>query len=175
MISRLLETNLDYLEKFGIREMEDVNCLQLTNMHPLIERLRQFVCIFEITRDKEAVRPLIEKEIKQCREMLTISENIWFYANYGQELKENVKNLRELFNRLACNFDDGLYVLHQIEENDVVRQRILLKGYINQFGLRAKWKQLNEEGVVSLAACAKAYQIDTLAQFYKMSAVERRI
>jgi len=171
MISRLLETNLDYLEQFGIRTMEDVNCLQLTNMQPLIERLRQFVCLCEVTGDKEAVRPLIEKEIKQCREVLTISENIGLYGNYGQELKETVKNLRELFDQLARDFDHGLGFLQQIEEYDIVRQRILLKGYINQAGLRAKWEQLNKEGVVSLAACAKVYKIDTLAQFYKMSAL----
>lgn len=174
--SRLLDTKTDYLEQFGLRTMEDVNCLQLTNMQPLIERLQQLVCLVEVTGDKDTVRPLIEKEIKQCKEVLTISENIsiGLYGNYGQELEQIVKNLRELFNRLACNFDDGLYVLKQIEENGIVRQRILLKGYINQAGLRAKWKQLNDEGIVSLGACAKVYKIDTLAQFYNMSAIECR-
>ncbi len=166
--ARHLETKkIDYLEQFGLRTMEDVNCLQLTSMQPLIERLRQFVCFFEITRDKETVRPLIKKEIEKCRKVLTISENISeeLYGNYGQELEQIVKNLRELFDKLACNFDDGLVLLKEIEQNDIVRQRILLKGYINQSGLQDKWKVLNEMGILRLAQYAEVFTPDT---FYRM-------
>jgi hypothetical protein len=52
----------------------------------------------------------------------------------------------------VSNFANGLGILDAIEREDIVRQRILLKGYINQSGQRQKWTQLNKTGIVSLAA-----------------------
>jgi hypothetical protein len=149
--SRLLQAKIDTLEAFGLSNMEDIDCLQLRNMQPLIERLRHLVCLSEIS--EVTARPLIEKEIEKCREVLKRSDGSSFYGNYGKELEETVNTLNKWFDELSRkNCRNGLGILDAIEQEDIKRQLILLKGYINQSGQRQKWTQLNKTGIVSLAA-----------------------
>jgi hypothetical protein len=148
--SRLLQARIDTLEAFGLRNMEDIDCLQLRTMQPLIKRLRTLVYLSE--KSEEVARPLIMNVIAQCKEVLKRSDGTSFYGNYDKELEETVKVLNQWFDRLSSNFANGLGILDAIEREDIVRQRILLKGYINQPGKRKKWTELNKTGIVSLAA-----------------------
>ena len=45
--SRLISANITHLEAFGLRQMEDIDCLQLRAMQPSIERLRQLFLLFD--------------------------------------------------------------------------------------------------------------------------------
>ncbi len=149
--TNLLSVERGYLATVGLLEMEDVDLLQLRTMQPSIERLRQLLCFLTITGDEERLRPLIEKEIEQCREMLKGSDNFSDKLTYGQdgeELQNNVRLLRDLFDNLFSNFAEGLAQLKEIEQKDIARQLILLKGYCHQHGLLTKWKHLNKAGIL---------------------------
>jgi hypothetical protein len=199
--TRLVSANITHLEAYGLRGMDDIDCLELRAMQPSIERLRQLVCSWTIYGDEKAHSPIlggvskeqeglslsesqsrkgesvkeetlhsrIEKEIKQCREVLEISNKLSDALNNdqdGQNLKKTVKLLNELFDELSRNLANGLDLLKKIENNDITRQLILLKGYINQYGQKAKWEDLNAKYTFKLARFAKP--IDTVSTFYRM-------
>jgi hypothetical protein len=204
--SRLVSANITHLESYGLKGMDDIDCLELRAMQPSIERLRQLVCSLMINGDERAhsqilsgvskeqeglsltqpqskvgecvsEEPLhcrIEKEIEQCKEVLRISDNLSDKLTYGgsnQKLRDSVNLLRGLFDELSSNLANGLDLLKKIENEDIARQLILLKGYIHQYGQKAKWKQLNEMEIFSLADCAQIYDINTLSKFYQMDQI----
>ena len=198
--SRLISANITHLETFGLREMEDVDCLQLRAMQPSIERLRQLLCFLTIHGDERAhsqilsgaqeqeglsltqpqskigecvreenLHSRIEKEIEKCREVLKTSNklsDVLKGVQDGQVLKNTVKLLNGLFDELSSNLADGLDLLKKIENNDIARQLILLKGYINQYGQKAKWEELNKNCIFRLARFAQP--LDTVSTFYQM-------
>jgi hypothetical protein len=166
--SKLLATDRPYLATVGLLEMEDVDCLQLRTMLSSIERLRLLFCFLTITGDETALRPLINAEIDKCRDVLTSSDNLSDELKNGQELKDHVKLMRGLFGNLSRNLTQGLTLLKQIEQKDIARQLILLRGYIHQQDLRAAWAANNDMGFTRLALYAQGIEITTLKFFYQM-------
>lgn len=160
-----LSTEMSVLATVGLVEMEDIYALELTAMMPSIEELRHLFCSLEITKDEKTLCPLIKPEIEKCREVLTRSEDLLDHLQNQnkEELKQNVKQMRTLFRNFSSDYTNALTQLKEIEKQDIARQLILLKGYLNQQHLRGTFIA-NEE--TRLSQYAK--KIDNLSLLYQI-------
>jgi len=156
----LLSTEMPFLESVGLGKMEDVDVLELRTMMPWIERLRQLYCYLELTKDEAVLRPLIDKAIEECRAVLSSSSGLchWLQNQNETELNRSVTKMRNLFGTLERSknipLDQFLAQLKEIENQDIIRQLILLKAYLHQPNLLGTWQL---QGVTGLAQYAKSF------------------
>jgi hypothetical protein len=166
--SLFLGTARGYLAQVGLLEMADVDLLQLRVLQPSIERLRQIFCLLNLTGNEKVLLPLIQKEIQQCMSSLDDLIPLLDVLKNEQELRDNLTNLLGLFGKLSENFAEGLTILKEIEQKDIVRQLLQLKGYIHQQDHLKKWKALKGMGFTRLVPYAKLNELSTPIAFYQM-------
>jgi hypothetical protein len=159
--SRLLGTRRNYLAEIGLFEMTDVDLLQLRTLQPSIEKLRQLFCLLTMVRNEEKLLPLIQQEIQKCKAILHELEPLMDILKNGQELRDNVNVLNKLFDGLAENFAEGLSLLKKIEQQDISRQLLQLKGYIHQQDHLKKWEQLRRMEFIRLASYVEVFDLST--------------
>ena len=164
---------VNYLESVGLKNIKDVDVLELRTMMPLIEKLRQLYCYLDITKDEAALRPLIKETIEACRQVLGSSDSLSDDLRNTSELRRNVQHMRTLFGDLskrgaAVPLDQLLAQLKEIEKQDITRQLLLLEGYLRQQNLFNAWHSYRNQGVTGLAQYANGIANQSLTLLYKM-------
>ncbi|HEX4839290.1 MAG TPA: hypothetical protein VFU89_02470 [Rhabdochlamydiaceae bacterium] len=162
---------VNYLMAVGLVKMEDVDALELRTMMPWIEKLRQLFCYLDITKHLHA--SLINEAIEACRDVLKSSENLADCLGNKEELTDSVRQMRTSFRTLSQTdanipLDKFLAQLKEIEQQDIARQLILLKGYFHQQNLLSAWRSYREQGVAGLAQYAQGIENQSLKLLYQM-------
>lgn len=166
--SRILETNTEYLAKVGLVEIDDVDILQLRGLQPFIKKLTKLVCFSHLAADEATLRPLMEEEVKKCQTFLDAFKAVPIMGREGQALKENFEALQGLLTRLPNNLPQALVLLNDIEQKDIFRQQMQLKGYIHQQYHLKSWQTLNGMEITRLSSYAASFDISSQSALYQI-------